>query len=59
MKQLRAKDFRFVSVVSIPFQGGETEDVYFKLWDLGFDGFSSDYPSVMFSVIQKLKEKAR
>ena len=47
---------RGIPVCSIPFQGGETEEVYFKLFDLGFDGFSTDYPSVMFSVIGKLKE---
>ncbi len=47
-----------IPVCSIPFQGGETEEVYFKLFDLGFDGFSTDYPSVMFSVIRKLKTAA-
>lgn len=45
-----------IPVASIPFQGGETEEVYFKLWDLGFDCFSSDYPSVMFSVIRALRK---
>ena len=44
-----------IKVVSIPFAGGETEEVYFKLWELGADAFSTDYPSVMFSVIRKLK----
>ena len=44
-----------IPVCSIPFQGGETEEVYFRLFDLGFDGFSTDYPSVMFSVVRKLK----
>ena len=46
-----------IPVCSIPFQGGEREEVYFKLFELGMDGFSTDYPSVMFSVIRKLKEK--
>ncbi|MGI5869170.1 MAG: glycerophosphodiester phosphodiesterase [Kiritimatiellia bacterium] len=45
-----------IPVCSIPFRGGETEEVYFKLFELGCDGFSSDYPSVMFSVIRKLRE---
>ena len=45
-----------IPVVSIPFQGGEKEETYFKLYDLGFDGFSTDYPSVMFSVIRQLKQ---
>lgn len=44
-----------IPVCSIPFEGGETEEAYFRLWDLGCDGFSSDYPSVMFSVIHKLR----
>ena len=45
-----------VKVCSIPFAGGEREEVYHKLWDLGCDGFSTDYPSVMFKVIRGLKE---
>jgi len=28
----------------MPFQDGELEETYFKLHDLGFDGFSTDYP---------------
>ena len=45
-----------IKVASIPFQGGGTEEVYFKLHELGVDGFSTDYPSVMFKVIKALKE---
>ena len=48
-----------IPVASIPFAGGETEEVYFKLYELGFDAFSTDYPSVMFSVIRKLKAGVR
>ena len=48
-----------IPVCSIPFAGGDAEEAYFKLFDLGFDGFSSDYPSVMFSVIRKLKAGCR
>ena len=48
-----------IPVCSIPFEGGETEEVYFKLFELGCDGFSTDYPSVMFSVIRKLKAGRR
>ena len=48
-----------IPVCSIPFEGGETEEVYFKLFEMGCDGFSTDYPSVMFSVIRKLKEGKR
>ena len=46
-----------IPVCSIPFEGGETEEVYFKLHELGCDGFSTDYPSVMFNVIRRLKER--
>lgn len=42
-------------VAAIPFAGGGSEEVYFKLNALGFDGFSTDFPSVMFSVIRALK----
>ena len=45
-----------IPVCSIPFEGGDSEEVYFKLFELGCDGFSTDYPSVMFSVINKLKK---
>ena len=48
-----------IPVCSIPFEGGDTEEVYFKLFELGCDGFSTDYPSVMFSVIRKLKSGIR
>ena len=47
-----------IPVCSIPFEGGEAEEVYFKLFELGCDGFSTDYPSVMFSVIRKLRLSA-
>ena len=40
--------------VSIPFAGGDKEETYRQLWNLGFDGFSTDYPSVMFKVIEEL-----
>ena len=45
-----------VAVCSIPFAGGDREECYFKLFELGCDGFSTDYPSVMFSVIRQLKD---
>lgn len=46
-----------IPVCSIPFEGGELEETYYKLYDLGCDGFSTDYPSVMFKVIKALKER--
>jgi len=48
-----------VKVCSIPFAGGDKEEVYLKLWDMGCDGFSTDYPSVMFKVIRDLKAAGR
>lgn len=48
-----------IHVYSIPFEGGETEEVYYRLFELGCDGFSTDYPSVMFKVIGSLKGLAR
>ena len=48
-----------IPVCSIPFEGGEKEETYFRLFDMGCDGFSTDYPSVMFSVIRKLKAANR
>ena len=45
-----------IKVTSMPFQGGELEETYLKLHDLGFDGFSTDYPSVMFKVINDIRE---
>ncbi len=47
-----------IPVCSIPFEGGEREQTYFDLFDLGCDGFSSDYPSVMFAAIRDLKKAA-
>ena len=44
-----------IPVCSIPFRGGDAEEVYVKLWEMGCDGFSTDYPSVMFKVIKDLK----
>ncbi len=48
-----------VKVCSIPFEGGDKEACYHRLWELGCDGFSTDYPSIMFKVIHDLKEKAK
>lgn len=44
-----------IPVCSIPFEGGDTEEAYLELRKLGFDGFSSDYPSVMFKAIRDLR----
>lgn len=43
-----------VSVNTVTWTHGDSEDLYFKLWDLGFDHFTTDYPETLFSVISKL-----
>lgn len=48
-----------IPVCSIPFAGGDSEEAYLRLFDLGFDGFSSDYPSAMFSAIRRIKSAAK
>ena len=30
------------------------EDLYLRLWDLGFDHFTTDYPETMFHVIERI-----
>lgn len=44
-----------VSVNTVTWTHGDCEDLYLKLWDLGFDHFTTDYPEALFSVIAKLK----
>ena len=48
-----------IPVCSIPFEGGETEEAYLALYDLGIDAFSSDYPSTMFAAIRHLRAAAQ
>ena len=44
-----------ISVMAMPFEGGEKKETYFRMWDIGFDSFGTDFPSVMFSVMRKLR----
>jgi len=44
-----------VSVNVVTWTEGDNESVYLKLWELGFDHFTSDYPDTLFKVIGRLK----
>lgn len=43
-----------VSVNTVTWTLGDHEDLYLRLWDLGFDHFTTDYPETMFNVIKTL-----
>ena len=40
----------------IPYIGGNRKEVYHRLWEIGCDGFGSDYPSAMFKAIKEIKD---
>lgn len=44
-----------VSVNGVTWTEGGNPDVYKRLWDLGFDHFTTDYPETMFQVIESVK----
>ena len=45
-----------IPVCSFTVKGGQTAENYYRQWnELGIDGFSTDYPSVVFKVIANLK----
>lgn len=46
-----------VSVNTVTWTEGDNEEVYLRLWKLGFDHFTSDYPDTMFKVIDGLRLK--
>ena len=48
-----------VTVNALTWTEGENKDVYFRLWDLGFDHFTSDYPLFFFPLAEELKKGAR
>jgi len=43
-----------VSVNVVTWTEGENPDVYMRLWNMGFDHFTSDYPDTMFQVIKSV-----
>ena len=45
-----------VSVNTVTWTEGSNPDVYLKLWELGFDHFTTDYPETMFEVIRQVSK---
>lgn len=46
-----------VSVNAVTWTEGANKDVYHKIWNLGFDSFTTDYPETLFEVANELKAK--
>lgn len=46
-----------IPVATMPFEGGEKEETYLRLRNLGFDAFSTDHPGVLFRVLRQLQEQ--
>ena len=45
-----------VTVNVVTWSEGKNRDVYLRLWGLGFDHFTTDYPLVLFSLAEELKK---
>ncbi len=46
-----------VTVNTVTWTEGKNEDVHLKLWDIGFDHFTTDYPYTLFSVVDKILKR--
>lgn len=46
-----------VTVNTVTWTLGDNRDVYLKLWDLGFDHFTTDYPYVLFDVVDEIRKR--
>ena len=44
-----------VSAQTVTWTEGTNKDVYRKLWDLGFDHFTTDYPETLFEVADGIR----
>lgn len=44
-----------VSVNTVTWTEGENKDVYRKIWDIGFDSFTTDYPETLFEVADEIR----
>ncbi|MBQ0031661.1 MAG: hypothetical protein KBT68_02540 [bacterium] len=56
MKEAVGRLHRYgVSANVVTWTEGENSDVYLRLWDLGFDHFTTDYPETMFQVINQIQ----
>ena len=45
-----------VTVNTVTWTSGDNRDVYRKLWDVGFDHFTTDYPYVLFDVVDEIRK---
>ena len=45
-----------VTVNTVTWTSGDNRDVYRKLWDVGFDHFTTDYPYVLFDVADEIRK---
>ena len=45
-----------VTVNTVTWTCGDKSDVYRKLWDVGFDHFTTDYPYVLFEVADEIRK---
>jgi glycerophosphoryl diester phosphodiesterase len=48
-----------VKVNGADWRRGKEKEVYLKMWDMGFDSFTTDYPEVMFEAIREITSKAK
>ena len=48
-----------VKVNGVDWRRGNLKDVYLRMWDMGFDSFTTDHPEVMFEAIGEITSKAK
>lgn len=48
-----------VTVNGVTWTEGQNKDVHMKIWDLGFDHFTTDYPETLFEVVKEIQQKAQ
>ncbi len=44
-----------VSAQTVTWTEGKNKDVHRRLWEIGFDHFTTDYPEVLFELVEELK----
>ena len=47
-----------VTVNTVTWTSGDNMDVYRRLWDVGFDHFTTDYPYALFPVVDEIRKGA-
>ena len=48
-----------VTVNTVTWTAGDDGEVYRKLWEVGFDHFTTDYPNALFPVVDEIRKGAR